>query len=89
MSDSNGFVALFAEEHHIGEMQGSLLFKNASLSLLAMGAGMPFDEIDLLNDHLLLLGQDLQDPATLPLLFATDDHDQIILLDMEFRSNHL
>jgi hypothetical protein len=49
---------------------------------------MPFNEIDLFNDHLLLLRENLQDPATLTLLLAVDHHHKVILFDMKFGDAH-
>lgn len=89
MSDSNRFIALFAEKHHIGDMERCLFFEDPPLSLFAMGTGMPLDEINLLHDHFLFLRDDSQDAAALPLLPAVNDHDQIIFLDMKFRNDHL
>jgi hypothetical protein len=49
---------------------------------------MPLDEINLFNQHLRLLGKDLQNSTTLPLLFSIDDHDQVILFDVIFWNDH-
>ena len=49
---------------------------------------MPFDEIDLFDEHLFLLGNDFQDSTTLPLFFSVNDHDQVIFFNMIFCDDH-
>jgi hypothetical protein len=56
MAKAYWFVALLTEEHHIGNMERGFLLDNPSPSLLTMGPRVPFNEIDLFNDHSLFLG---------------------------------
>jgi hypothetical protein len=86
--DPNGSITFFTEEHDVGDMKGCLLFQNSSSSLLTVRPRMTFYEIDLFNDHLLLLWKNLQDPTTLTLFLPIDHHHQVILFDMKFLDAH-
>jgi len=89
VSDPNGLVALLTEKHDVGEMKRRFFLQDSSAPLLAMGTGVPLDEIDLLDDQLFLLGKDLQDAAALSLFFPLGHHDEVVLLDVKPFDGHV
>src|SRR5699024_7000790 len=56
-----------------------LLLEDAALVALLAGLGVPGDHVDLLHNHLALLGHNLQDLALLALVLAGEDDHHVVL----------
>src|SRR5690606_19162601 len=89
IADASASFALRADQHHVGEVNRRLELDDAWLDLLAAsldGAMVFLDDIDPLDDHAVLLGNDAQHFAASPFIFAGDHFDRVALLDpLHFR----
>jgi hypothetical protein len=74
-------VALSAQQHHIGDMDGCLSFDDAGLPHLPDGSHMPLNHIDALDDYPLILGVGKAYFAFLPSVLAGNYQYGIILSD--------
>src|SRR5699024_7424119 len=67
---AGGLAALGTHALHLAGVDGGLLLQDAALVALLAGLGVAGDHVDLLHDHLALLGHNLQDLALLALVLA-------------------
>ena len=80
-ADPGPRVAVGVDEHHVGNVDRRLFLRDPSGDVLGrVGADMPLDHVDALDDHAVIGRQDLQDfslPAPIPT--GHDDHDVVSL----------
>jgi hypothetical protein len=76
------FFAVLANDRDIRDVYRSFFLDNTALDVaLRVRARMTFDHLNALDNDLLILWDNNQDPATLTAVFSTQDEDFIILFD--------
>ena len=82
MRHARGLLALGANDHDVGDMDGSLDGHDAALGVLLSRAHGLLDHVHLLDDHTLLAGDRAHNLAFLALVLAGQNADGVALLDV-------
>jgi hypothetical protein len=64
-------------------MNGSLLLEDSALGLLGIGLGVLADEVDTLDDHTVLFGDDGEDLTGLSLIVSGVDVNGVAFFDLK------
>ena len=81
-SHAHGLAALFADQHHVGSVDGGFLLHDAAGLHRIAGLLVTGHHVHALNDDLAGLGERSGDLALRALILAGDNHHQIILTNV-------
>src|SRR5690606_7283189 len=72
-----GLVAVGVDGHDVGDVKGSFLLDAPALGVALIGAPVANHHVEPLDDHAIVLFEELGDLAALALVFAGDDLNQV------------